>query len=331
MPFAAYADLGWLIRAVRVLPVVAVAATVGGIIGGFTIFAIDSALTWQPRPDLRADSQATERQTTRPVRIVGGAIPDPSAGMSAPPPAQPRATSAAPQVPAQLLTPKPLGPAQFKPQAETKTQVQAAPAAAQPVPNPALNATATQQQSTRWPDALSRSRQGSGGAKQQTEAPQPNATPERSASKNSEVDRKPGANDRAAAYDEDRTASSRRDRHGRWRTMMMSDMPRSGAGDDADMSPARGARRLDARAYNRIYNSNSRAGEDDQERAAVSRPSRQRRFGSDERYYGRSGTIVREQPDEANQEATRPRAEPFWGGGSIRQNDRVGGSQNEGD
>ena len=58
MPLADYPDLSWLIRAVRVLPVVAVAALVGGIIGGFTVFAIDSALTWQPRPDLRADNQS---------------------------------------------------------------------------------------------------------------------------------------------------------------------------------------------------------------------------------------------------------------------------------
>ncbi|HEX9238797.1 MAG TPA: hypothetical protein VF866_08565, partial [Xanthobacteraceae bacterium] len=131
MPLAAYPDMSWLIRAVRVLPVVAVAATVGGIIGGFTIFAIDSALTWQPRPEFRADSQAAigEQQGTRPVRIVGGGILDPSAGMSAPPPAQsqPRAASAqpqAPQVPAQLLTAKPLGPTQLQRQTETKTQAQ---------------------------------------------------------------------------------------------------------------------------------------------------------------------------------------------------------------
>ena len=44
MPLADYPDLSWLIRAVRILPVVAVAASVGGVIGGFTVFAIDSAL-----------------------------------------------------------------------------------------------------------------------------------------------------------------------------------------------------------------------------------------------------------------------------------------------
>ena len=98
MPLADYPDLSWLIRAVRVLPVVAVAASVGGVIGGFTVFAIDSALTWQPRPDLRADNQATEQQQApKSVRIVGGAIPDPSAGMSGPPPAQPQPRAASAQ------------------------------------------------------------------------------------------------------------------------------------------------------------------------------------------------------------------------------------------
>ena len=82
MPLADYPDLSWFIRAVRVLPVVAVAATVGGIIGGFTVFAIDSALTWQPRPDLRANQAAEQQQAPKSVRIVGGAILDPSAGMS---------------------------------------------------------------------------------------------------------------------------------------------------------------------------------------------------------------------------------------------------------
>jgi hypothetical protein len=348
MPLAAYPDLSWLIRAVRVLPVVAVAATVGGIIGGFTIFAIDSALTWQPRPEFRADSQTAsgEQQGTRPVRIVGGAIPDPSAGMSAPPPAQPqqRAASAPPaQMPAQLLTPKPLGAAQ--PLTQTKTQAQTPqsqpPAAsAQPIPSQTPNAAASQQRSTRWPDALSRAHQGSG-VQQQTEAPQPNATPERSASRNSDADRKDAGDERAgneqaaSASDEDRAWASRRGRHGRRRTMM-SDVPRSGVGDDADMSSARGAeRRLDARAYNRVYNSYGGAREDDPERAASSRSSRQRRFGSDERYYGRRGTVVREAPDQADQvplsEAARPRGEPFWGGGFMRRDDRVGGFQEEGD
>src|SRR5215468_7029297 len=116
MPVAAYPGVSFFIRAVHVLPVIAVAAAVGGIIGGFTVYAVDSALTWpQPssqRPDVRADNQsgsqssAAVEEKTRPVRIVGGAIPDPSAGMSAPPPAQSRQSappqSVTQQSPAQL-------------------------------------------------------------------------------------------------------------------------------------------------------------------------------------------------------------------------------------
>jgi hypothetical protein len=360
MPLADYPDLSWLIRAVRILPVVAVAASVGGVIGGFTVFAIDSALTWQPRPDLRADNQTPEQQQVpKSIRIVGGAIPDPSAGMSGPPPAQPQPRPAsaqpqAPQVPAQLLTAKPLGPTEFKPQAETKTQAQTQPQPPQaqtqpqppqaqtqaqpatPVADQSQASTAGQQQPTRWPDALSRAHQASG-AQQQTQAPQqapqPNATPERSASKNSDADRKDARDERAgneqkaaSASDEDRAGTLRRGRHRRSRTMM-SDVPRSGAGDETDTSSARGAeRRLDARAYNRVYNSYTGAREDDQDRAASSRSSRQQRFGSDERYYGRRGTVVREAPGQADQapsfETARPRSEPFWGGGFFRRDDR---------
>ena len=106
MPRGGYADVNWFVRAARVVPVIAGAALVGGMIGGFAMFAIDSALTWepvsQPRPDGRAEGQASAlvAQPTKPVRIVGGAIPDPSAGMSAPPPApQPRSVASADFVP----------------------------------------------------------------------------------------------------------------------------------------------------------------------------------------------------------------------------------------
>jgi hypothetical protein len=129
-------DVGWFLRAARALPVIAGAALLGGMIGGFAVFAVDSALNWEPapelRPDARADSDASPvvAQTTKPVRIVGGAIPDPSAGMSAPPPApqppapQQRSAAAPAQSPAQispqLLMGKPLGPAsQLQPQTAT--------------------------------------------------------------------------------------------------------------------------------------------------------------------------------------------------------------------
>ena len=164
----------WFLRAMRVLPVIAGAALIGGIIGGFAMFAIDSAFTWEPvsqRPEARADNQANaaEQRATRPVRVVGGAIPDPSAGMSAPPP-QPRRSSAPaqPQISSQLLAPKPLGPAsQLQPQNQTanlKARVQT------------QNAAATPQQPTRWPDALSRAHQNAAMPGNTTNANVTNAT-----------------------------------------------------------------------------------------------------------------------------------------------------------
>jgi len=132
MPLAAYPDVSFFVRAVHVLPVIAVAAAVGGIIGGFTVYAVDSALTWpQPssqRPDVRADNQsgsqssAAVEEKTRPVRIVGGAIPDPSAGMSAPPPAQSRQSA-----PQQSVTQQ--NPAQLSPQILAAKPLESKPAA----------------------------------------------------------------------------------------------------------------------------------------------------------------------------------------------------------
>src|SRR5262249_15363880 len=127
MPLAAYPGVSFLIRAARVLPMIAIAAAVGGIIGGFTGYAGDSGLTLpqaSPRPrsrqyrrpdTLRADTQsgsqspATVEQQKGRVRFVGGAIPDPSAGMSAPPPAQSRQSA-----PPQSVTQQ--NPAQLSPQ-----------------------------------------------------------------------------------------------------------------------------------------------------------------------------------------------------------------------
>src|SRR5215471_5911155 len=79
-------DVNWFVRATRVAPVIAGAALVGGMIGGFAMFAIDSALTWEPstresasppRSDARAEGPAgavvAQTQTMKPARIVGGA------------------------------------------------------------------------------------------------------------------------------------------------------------------------------------------------------------------------------------------------------------------
>lgn len=99
MPLAAYPDLGWFIRAVRIFPVVAIAACAGGAIGAFTVFTINGALTPPQRPDLRADGPSAAPPVP-PKPIVGGATGDLSAKMPAlqppapqapvPPAAQPR-------------------------------------------------------------------------------------------------------------------------------------------------------------------------------------------------------------------------------------------------
>src|SRR5262249_49200782 len=208
MPLAAYPGVSFFILAVRVLPVIAIAAAVGGIIGDFTVYAVDSALTWpQPssqRLDVRADNQsgsqssAAVEQQKGPGRSGGGAIRARSGGMRAPPRAK-SGKSAPPQSvtqqsPAQLspqiLAAKPLGPlaplqapGASRPEAAKASEPQAAKSVqTEKVPAPPPNTAATTQQSTHWPDALSRARESSStaasAAQQQTTAPAPNAAPE---------------------------------------------------------------------------------------------------------------------------------------------------------
>ena len=331
-----YFDVSWFLRAARVLPVIAGAALLGGVIGGFAVFAIDSALTWEPltrepvsppRPDARADSQTSAVVAqTKPVRIVGGAIPDPSAGMSAPPPV-PQQRSAAPpaqspaQITPQLLTPKPLGPASGlqtatagpaapKEQNQTTNQLPVPTQAAitqQPALQPAT------QQPTRWPDALSRAHQNAANAANANSAQQQAAPP-------------PSSDRAASADDQDRANTFRHGRHGRrhWR-----------GEDDAWASSSR---RQDARSYDRLYDSygnrrdrsyrnareqpygdargdqNNAASRSDLSRAEMRRSYLQR-FGRDARYQNRS----QPEDNDRNQasEANRPRPEPFWGGSGF--------------
>jgi hypothetical protein len=327
--------------------VIAGAALIGGMIGGFAIFAVDSALTWepvpQPRPDARADSAASamdqktlDQRTTKPVRIVGGAIPDPSAGMSGPPPAPQRSAAPAPaQVSSQLLTPEPLGPAsQLQPQTAT-TQA----------------ATTPQQPQTRWPDALSRAHPNAvnaTGARDQ--APPPPAAAqisERATNKNSETDRNEANSDggatTATADDQDRAYSSRRGRHSRHQTMFGANGWRNGGNDDS--SGAASQRRLydsygnrRERSYGRTREQSYGDARGDQDnsgyRSDASR-SDMRRYGRDTRYRNSSRVITRE-PEETGRtqggnkatqgsqalEAGRSRSEPFWGGGFFGRGDR---------
>jgi len=369
-----YSDVNWFLRAARLAPVIAGAALLGGMIGGFAMFAIDSALTWeptwepvsQPRLDVRADSAASAlvAQTTKPVRIVGGAIPDPSAGMSAPPPAPQQRNAAAPaqspaQVSPQLLTPKPLGPAsRLQPQTATAGPISGAPQQNQtanqpPVPTQAATAS---QQPTRWPDALSRAHQNAANAANANSAQQQTAPPPTSASatrKSDDIDRKEASGDRAAATadDLDRAYTSRYTyrygRHSRrhWR------------GDDdasAAPSPRQQDARTDAPTHDRLYDSSGnrrdrsqrntreqsygdakgdQSGDQDgaASRSDLSR-SEMRRLGREARYRGRSRAVTREQPEETDGttdrtqtfEASRPQSEPFWGGGFFRRGDQDG-------
>lgn len=85
MPLAAHPDSGWLIRTLRIFPVVAVAALAGGAMGGFIVFAVNDALTPPPRPDLSTEGpSAAAPVPPKPIAIVGGATPDASAKASAP-------------------------------------------------------------------------------------------------------------------------------------------------------------------------------------------------------------------------------------------------------
>jgi hypothetical protein len=335
MPHGLYPDTNRFLRAVRVLPVLAGAALIGGMIGGFAVFAIDSALTWKPatweptsqsRSDVRADNQsAVEQQPTKPVRIVGGAIPDPSAGMSGPPPvqqpAQQRPAIAQPQLPAQVLTPNSLGPAlplQTEaatavptPRVQQQPQTQTASQTANQNANQPENAAVTQQP-TRWPDALSRADQSAASAQRQIAPPPANAqapnaqTADRTTSRNSEA---PAAARAAGTDDQGRFGASRRGRHERRHMTITTNAPR---GEDV---PAQ----QDARSYSRIYDSYGGGREQDME-GVEPRFDMQRRFARDPRYRSRSRGIVRVQPEEADRaqqrmqliEAPPPRRpEPF--------------------
>jgi hypothetical protein len=131
MPLAAYPDLGLFVRAARILPIVAIAAFAGGVVGGFVVFAINGALA-PPRPDPGTNLSTTGHATAtavpaKPATIVGAPTPNPAV-------VQPPAAVAPPQNPIQAPAPA--------------TSVAAtAQAAVQDAPRP-----------TRWPNALMRGR-----------------------------------------------------------------------------------------------------------------------------------------------------------------------------
>jgi hypothetical protein len=137
MPLAAYPDLGLFVRAARILPIVAIAAFAGGVVGGFVIFAINGTLAPQ-RPDPGTNLDPTGRATAvsvpaKPVPIVGAPTPNPA--VTQPPAAAP---------PLQAPTPAPATSVATTAQTAVATTAQTAP---QDAPRP-----------TRWPNALMRGR-----------------------------------------------------------------------------------------------------------------------------------------------------------------------------
>jgi hypothetical protein len=131
MPLAAYPDLGLFVRATRILPIVAIAAFAGGVVGGFVVFAINGALA-PPRSDLGTNLSATGHATATAVpakpATIGGAPTTNPAG------AQPPAAVAPPQNPIQ------------------------APASAMSVAATAQTTVQDAPRPTRWPNALMRGR-----------------------------------------------------------------------------------------------------------------------------------------------------------------------------
>ena len=126
MPPAPYPDFSWFFRSLRALPVVAIAALAGGIIGGFSVFALDLALTTPPNHEVGAEVGK--------IKARESAAAAPAAGTSAPPVPQEAASNAPPSIAA----PQPV------PQSQAQT---APPIAVTPPLSP---------QQTTWPDALSR-------------------------------------------------------------------------------------------------------------------------------------------------------------------------------
>ncbi len=196
MPPAPYPDFRWFLRTLRVVPVVAVAALAGGIIGGFSVFAIDVALTAPPNhgvppePGSKLASETTEDSAAVSPARQSTHSQSPAAQASTPQSmrtfdaATPAARSANPA--AATATPAPAAPAQavFDSSAALTSSLpavsEAAPVSANDVPpaqptaaaamgttpsgaievvhpqTDASNQEQTQPQHISWPDALSR-------------------------------------------------------------------------------------------------------------------------------------------------------------------------------
>ncbi len=147
---APYPDFSWFRRAVRVLPVIAAAALIGGAIGGFGVLAIDLTFTAPTNRNIGAEvSGADAAKATVAAPIAAAAPPPASAPTTTPSPSTPRPTrtfDAAPNSTIATVTAPPAPPTPPTPPA-------AAPAS-QAVA--AQTSSSTQMERTPWPDALSR-------------------------------------------------------------------------------------------------------------------------------------------------------------------------------
>ena len=142
---APYPDFRWLLRPLRALPIVAIAALVGGMIGGFSVFALDLALTASPSHDARAEVGKINAEKAANVAATA-----PAAGTSAPPVPDQTAADTTPPTPVIAPPQNPQSPAQGQTPAQALTQSQA-----QTAPQIAVTPPLSAQQAT-WPDALSR-------------------------------------------------------------------------------------------------------------------------------------------------------------------------------
>jgi hypothetical protein len=178
MPLAAYPDLGLFVRAARILPVIAITAFAGGVVGGFVVFAINGAVAPPPRPDLTTNSHAAVAAApAKPATIVGGTTPN--SAVTPPPPAS--------GAPAQT-------PVQTPPAVPVAATAQITP---QDAPRP-----------TRWPNALMR------GRKVITPLPPPAVTPapgDADEEKSAQTDHKSSAGATTSADDDH--AAARRHAH----------------------------------------------------------------------------------------------------------------------
>jgi hypothetical protein len=121
-------------RTVRVLMVAGVAALVGTIAGGFSVFAIVTALNAPPRQQFSADGS----HTTSGTLVDGPVIKEAPAPLDAPPVQAPDASAAArTQRPAQAeLTPSVQSERAPPLQADPRSQAQGVPSAQPPEPQP---------------------------------------------------------------------------------------------------------------------------------------------------------------------------------------------------